>query len=70
MWKDTEPVRTWLYGLLAPVIALLVGYGILTDQHAELWIAVVTAALGITGTESARKQVTPLARATRETDSE
>ena len=61
MWKDTEPVRTWLYTLLSPAIALLVGYGLLTEQHAQLWIALFTAALGVAGTETARRKVTPTA---------
>jgi len=40
-----EPVRAYLYGLLAPVVAVLVGYA--------------TAVLGVPAVELARRRVTP-----------
>lgn len=39
----TPHVRGWLYTVAAAVIALLVGYGYLTDHQAALWLAVVAA---------------------------
>lgn len=53
-WRQTEPVRLWLYGMAVPIVAVLVGYGLLTGQQAGLWLAVVTAALLGGGTELAR----------------
>lgn len=56
-WARTEPVRLWLYGLMAPVMAILVGYGVLSDAQASMWITLATAALGIIGgTEFARSK--------------
>lgn len=56
-WKDTEPVRRWVYGITAPLLALLVGYGVLSDAQAGLWGTLGTAALGIVaGTEFARSK--------------
>jgi hypothetical protein len=59
MNMQLEPVRKWIYGLLVPVTALVVGYGLLTDTMAALWGAVIVAILVVPGTEVARTQVTP-----------
>jgi len=53
-WKDTEPVRLWLYSVIVPVVALLVGYGLLSTHQAALWLAVAAGALLVGGTELAR----------------
>jgi hypothetical protein len=59
-WQATEPVRVALYPIAVAVVALLVGYGILTVERAELWlalvVAVVSGALPIMGAELARRQ--------------
>lgn len=52
-----EPVRTWLYGLLGPAVAVLAGYGVLDDRAGALWLALGGAVLGVTGTELARAGV-------------
>lgn len=57
-----EPVRAYLYGLLAPVVAVLVGYGFLDNESAPLWIALATAVLGVPAVELARRRVTPTGR--------
>lgn len=57
MWKSTEPVRSYLYTLLAPIVALLVYTGVVTDDGAPLWTALATAVLGVVGTETARSKV-------------
>lgn len=53
-WRQTEPVRLWLYGIAVPLLALLVGYGFLTEHALALWLAVFQAALLGAGTELAR----------------
>lgn len=58
-WKEAEPVRLYLYGLLLALIALAVGYGLVTAELAPLWIALVTAAVLAPGVERARGSVTP-----------
>lgn len=60
MWNRYEPVRSYLYTLLAPVVALLVFYGVVSDAAAPLWIGVLTAVLGVPAVEVARKKVTVL----------
>src|SRR4051812_34082749 len=54
-WRVTEPVRLWLYGAAVPLLLLLVGYGIVSDHLAALWLAVVQAVLLGAGTEAARQ---------------
>lgn len=66
MWNKTEPVRSYLYTLLAPVVALLVYYGILNEQGAPLWTAVAVAVLGVGATEIARAKVRPLVSLNRD----
>lgn len=58
-WKDTEPVRLYIYGTIAPVVGVLVAYGIVDSAKAALWIALGTAILGVGGTEIARSKVSP-----------
>lgn len=55
LWKQTEPIRLWLYGIAGPVLALLGFYGVISDASADLWITLVVAALGTgMGGEAAR----------------
>ena len=42
----TPVARTWLYGVVIAVIALLGGYGLITDSIAPLWVALAAALLG------------------------
>jgi RsiW-degrading membrane proteinase PrsW (M82 family) len=59
MWNRFEPVRSYVYTLLAPVLAVLVYYGVVASNAVDLWIALGTAVLGVTGTETARAKVRP-----------
>lgn len=54
-----EPVRVYLYGLLAPGAALAVGYGLLSSNEAALWLALGGVVLVPGATELARAKVTP-----------
>jgi len=60
MWNKLEPVRSYVYTLLVPVIGVLIFYGVLDDQAAPLWIALATAVLGVGGVETARAKVRPM----------
>lgn len=53
-WRLLSPVRFALYPVVVAVVALLVGYGVVTVDRAPLWLAVAAACLGIAGTEFAR----------------
>lgn len=57
----SEPVRVYLYGLLAPLVAVLGAYGIVSDELAPLWIGLGAAVLGVPLIEAARRKVTPVA---------
>ena len=43
----TPTVRAWLYGIGIAVCALLVAYGVLTDETVLLWNSLIAAVLGI-----------------------
>jgi len=60
-WRDTEPVRLYLYGLLGPGAALAVLYGLLSAEEAAGWLVVGASALGIgvPVVEGVRARVTP-----------
>ena len=45
-WFQNETNRAWLYRVLLAVSALVVGYGLITDEQAVLWLAVAAAVLG------------------------
>jgi hypothetical protein len=53
----TEPVRLYLYGLALPVLAVLVGFGVIDGADSALWAAVIVAALAIPTTEIVRAHV-------------
>lgn len=57
---QNEPVRVYVGGLLAAVVALLVAYGILSAAIAPLWIALGTAALAVPTVEKTRSLVSPI----------
>lgn len=54
-----EPVRAYLYGLLAPGAALAVAYGVTSQDRAALWIALGGVVLVPGAAELARRRVTP-----------
>lgn len=56
----SEPVRVYVYGLAAALVALLVAYGVLDGGQAAVWLAVVTALLAVPAAEGARSMVVPL----------
>lgn len=57
MWSKTEPLRLYIYSLLAPLAAVLVLYGVVDGNAVPLLIALATAVLGVAGTEAARAKV-------------
>lgn len=57
-----QPVRAYLYGLLAPAIAVAGAYGLVSQERGFLWIALGGAILLPAGVEAARAKVTPVSR--------
>ena len=41
-----ETVRAWVYRGLLALVAVAVVYGLITDEQAAAWVAVVSAILG------------------------
>lgn len=58
---NSNPVRLYVYSLLVPVLAVLLAFGIVDATQVPLYIALGTAVLGVTATETARSAVTPAA---------
>jgi hypothetical protein len=46
-WRDTEPVRLYLYPVVVSFLALLVGYGLVSDDVAPLWEALAGAVFSV-----------------------
>jgi hypothetical protein len=42
----TPTVRTWLYAVVLAVVALLGGYGLISEEMIPLWVALAAAILG------------------------
>jgi hypothetical protein len=56
-----EPVRVYVYGVLAAVAALLLFYGVITAAALPVIMAVVVAALAVPSpVEAVRNRVTPV----------
>ena len=51
--------RRWIYSITIAVIAILVGYDVLTESQAPLWLALAAAILGVAAPVTALKHVTP-----------
>ena len=49
MWQIDKTIplsaRRWIYGVATAVIPLLIAYGVVDDQTAPLWVALVAAVL-------------------------
>ncbi len=67
-WRQTEPLRLYLYGITVPVLGLALVYGWVTTDQAGAWLGVAAALfLGSTvAGELARRQVTSPATRERE----
>lgn len=53
-WGDAEPIRRAAWPVAVAIVALLGGYGVLTDERGLLWLGVVAAVLSAGGAELAR----------------
>ena len=57
----SNPVRAYVYGVVAVLLIVLVFYGIITDAEAGLWLIVAGTVLGVpAAVEKARSRVTPI----------
>lgn len=60
MLNLTESTRHYIYGIVAAVIALLAGYGILGPDEVPLWTALAIAVLGVGTNILANRNTTKL----------
>jgi hypothetical protein len=58
--KVPEPVRKYVYSVLAVLLVVGVAYGVITSEEAVLWGTVLGTVLMIPATEAARSRVRPL----------
>jgi hypothetical protein len=42
-WRDTEPLRLYLYGITVPVLGACLAYGWVTQEQMGAWLAVAAA---------------------------
>lgn len=55
-----EPIRLYIYGLVGPIVAAVIGFG-LYDREKTLWIAgILMAILTVPAAEAARNRVVPV----------
>ena len=47
VWKESEPVRLYLYSVLVPVLAFLAAKGVITGEDVLYYTAIGAAALGV-----------------------
>ena len=64
--RNVDTFRTAFYALLAAAQALLIGYGILTDEQIGVWLPLVSVVIGGTaGAVSTQHTITSPARASQ-----
>lgn len=42
-FSPSPAARRWVYGVAVAVVPLLIAYGILQEEHAPLWVALIGA---------------------------
>lgn len=57
--RNSEPVRLYVYPILAVLVGVLVARGVIDDQAADLITGAVALILGVGAAEAARAKVTP-----------
>ncbi|MFC9769076.1 hypothetical protein [Rhodococcus jostii] len=62
--RNSEPVRLYVYPILAVLIGILVARGVIDAEAADLITGAVALILGVGATEAARAKVTPAGRVT------
>lgn len=57
--------RKWVYGIIVAGLLVAAGYGIITQEHVELWLLLASAVLGLSGAGLASANLPPKDDATR-----
>lgn len=58
-WAKEEPVRLYVYTVVAAILAVLVAYGVVDETALPVILAAATAILAVPAVETARSKVTP-----------
>jgi hypothetical protein len=59
-WAANEPVRLYVYTVVAALLAVLVTYGIVDEQALPVILAAVSAIVAVPAVETARSKVSPV----------
>lgn len=43
--QDNPRARRWVYGIALAVVPILTAYGLVSEEHAPLWVSLVSAVL-------------------------
>lgn len=57
VWKDSEPVRLYLYSVLVPALVVLAAKGVISSDDVVLYSTALAAILGIPAVEKVRSLV-------------
>ena len=59
-WLQSREGRKWWYALAIPAVGLLVFYGVISQEAAPLWLALIAAFLGVGSPVMALRNLTPV----------
>lgn len=65
-WAAEEPVRLYVYSVVAAILAVLVAYGIVDETVLPVILAAVSALVAVPAVETARSKVSPVDSANQE----
>jgi hypothetical protein len=65
-WAAEEPVRLYVYSVVAAILAVLVTYGVVDETALPVILAAVSALVAVPAVETARSKVSPVDRITPE----
>ena len=54
MFKDYDTFRRWFYGVAVAAGAVLSGYGVISDEQAQLWLGLALAIVGSVASTNVR----------------
>lgn len=59
-WAAEEPVRLYVYSVVAAILAVMVTYGVVDETALPVILAAVSAIAAVPAVETARSKVTPV----------
>jgi hypothetical protein len=59
-WAAEEPVRLYVYSVVAAILAVMITYGVVDSTALPVILAAVAAVLAVPAVEKARSKVSPV----------